>query len=136
MGIVLSRFAISKLAAWDISVKAFIEMAKPLGIDPTFFRLSTGVLISAVVIAYLVTAVFSLLRRNTIPKYNIPFSQWAMLTNLFGLLTMVGALIAEYSLRIEPKMMLVYIAASIVTISAINIFLLNKQQSIRSIFNK
>lgn len=30
MGMVLSRFAISKLAGWEISVKTFIEMAKPL----------------------------------------------------------------------------------------------------------
>ena len=42
-GLILSRFAISKLTGWEISVKAFIEMAKPLGIDPTFFRIFTGI---------------------------------------------------------------------------------------------
>ncbi len=128
MGTVLSRFAISKLTGWEISVKAFIEMAKPLGIDPTFFRVSTGILISAVVIAYLVTAIFSLIRNNAITKYNIPFSKWAIYTNLFGLLTMVGALIAEFSLRVQPKMMLVYIASGIVIVSAVNIFILNRLQ--------
>lgn len=130
MGIILTRFAISKLAGWDISVKAFIEMAKPLGIDPTFFRISTGIVISAVVISYLITAIFSLIKNNRISKFNIPFSKWAQLTNLFGLLTMVGALIAEFSLRVQPKMMLVYIAAGIVTVSAVNIFILNKQKTI------
>lgn len=128
MGIVLTRFAISKLVGWDISVKAFIEMAKPLGIDPTFFRVSTGLLISAVVIGYLVTAIFSLIKNNALTKYKIPFSKWATLTNLFGLLTMVGALIAEFSLRVQPKMMLVYIALGIVIISTVNIFILNRQQ--------
>ncbi|MRT92266.1 hypothetical protein [Ancylomarina sp. 16SWW S1-10-2] len=132
MGIVLSRFAISKLAGWDISVKAFIEMAQPLGIDPTFFRVSTGIVISAVVIGYLVTAVFSLIKNNAITKFKIPFTKWATLTNLFGLLTMVGALIAEFSLRVQPKWLLVYIAIGIVTFSATNIFILNKQQRIKN----
>ena len=132
MGIVLSRFAISKLAGWDISVKAFIEMAQPLGIDPTFFRVSTGIVISAVVIGYLVTAVFSLIKNNAITKFKIPFTKWATLTNLFGLLTMIGALIAEFSLRVQPKWLLVYIAIGIVTFSAANIFALNKQQRIKN----
>lgn len=88
----LFRFAISKLAGWEISVKSFIEMAKPLGIDPTFFRLSTGILISILVISYLLNAFFSLKKNKTL--FNIPFAKWATLTNLFGLLTMTGALVA------------------------------------------
>jgi hypothetical protein len=130
MGSVLTRFAISKLAGLEISVKAFIEMAQPLGIDPTFFRVSTGILISAVVISYILTAVFSLIKNNAIIRYNIPFSQWATFTNLFGLLTMAGALVAEFSLRVQPKWMLVYIASGIVILSATNIFILNKQKQI------
>ena len=127
MGVVLSRFAISKLTGWEISVKAFIEMARPLGIDPTFFRIATGILISAVVIGYIVTAVFSLIKNNAITRYHIPFSKWATFTNLLGLLTMIGALVAEFSLRVQPKWMLVYVATGIVIISATNIFILNKQ---------
>ena len=127
MGIVLSRFAISKLAGWDISVKAFIEMAKPLGIDPTLFRVSTGIVISAVVIGYLITAAFSLIKNNAITKFKIPFTKWATLTNLFGLLTMLGALIAEFSLRVQPKWLLVYIAIGIISFSAVNIFVLNRK---------
>ena len=130
MGSILSRFAISKLTGWEISVKAFIEMAKPLGIDPTFFRISTGILISAVVVGYLATAIFSLLKNKAIIKSKISFTKWATLTNLFGLLTMVGALIAEFSLRVEPKWLLVYIASGIVLFSAINLFILKKQQKI------
>ncbi len=131
MGLVLSRFAISKLTGWEISVNAFIEMAKPLGIDPTFFRVSTGIIISAVVVAYLVTAIFSLFNTYSMIKTKIPFKRWAILTNYFGLLTMVGALIAEFSLRVQPKWLLVYIALGIILFSSINIFILNKQQLIQ-----
>jgi len=129
MGTVLSRFAISKLTGWDISVKAFIEMAKPLGIDPTFFRISTGIIISAVVLGYFATAIFSLIKKNSLMNSKIPFKIWASFTNLFGLLTMLGALTAEFSLRVQPKMLLVYIALGIVFFSAINIFILNKQKT-------
>ena len=129
MGTVLSRFAISKLTGWDISVKAFIEMAKPLGIDPTFFRIFTGIVISAVVLGYLATAVFSLLKKNALMNAKIPFSLWATFTNLFGLLTMVGALMAEFFLRVQPKMLLVYIASGIILFSAINILILNKKKN-------
>lgn len=131
MGIVLSRFAISKLTGWEISVKAFIEMAQPLGIDPTFFRVSTGIVISMVVVGYITTAVFSLLK-NTVTIFKVPFTNWATLANLFGLLTMIGALVAEFSLRIQPKWMLVYIAIGIVILSATNIFILKKQKLIKN----
>lgn len=126
MGVVLSRFAISKLVGWDISVKAFIEMAKPLGIDPTFFRISTGILISAVVIAYLTTAILSLLKKDKLILQKISFNTWAIYANLFGLLTMTGALISEFSLRIQPKMLLVYIASSIIILSLINILTIKR----------
>lgn len=132
MGMVLSRFAISKLAGWEISVKTFIEMAKPLGIDSTFFRVFTGIIISAVVIGYLSTAIFSLFRNKADLKSKIPFTNWANFTNLFGALTMVGALIAEFSLRVQPKWLLVYIALGVVIFSVINIFILNKQKQIQN----
>ncbi|MBL1232305.1 MAG: hypothetical protein CMD31_06995 [Flavobacteriales bacterium] len=127
MGCVLSRFAISKLTGWEISIQAFIEMAKPLGLDPTFFRVSTGIIIAAVVIAYLTTAIFSLLRNNTVIKSKVQFTKWATFSNLFGLLTMTGALIAEFSLRVHPKWLLVYIACTIIIFSVLNIIILNVQ---------
>ena len=124
MGIVLSRFAISKLAGWEISVNAFIEMAKPLGIDPTLFRVSTGILISAVVLGYLATAILSLIPKNSEIIAKISYKKTAIAFNLFGLLTMIGALIAEFSLRDEPKWLLVYITLGIIFFSIINIFIL------------
>ncbi|UMB59598.1 hypothetical protein MHL31_10960 [Lutibacter sp. A80] len=130
MGIVLSRFAISKLTGWEISVKAFIEMAKPLGIDPTFFRIFTGIVISAVVIGYLSTAILSLIKNKERFTFKVPFTTWAIFSNLFGLLTMVGALIAEFSLRVQPKWLLVYIAIGVILFSALNLFILNKQKQI------
>lgn len=128
MGTVLSRFAISKLAGWEISVNAFIEMAKPLGIDPTFFRIFTGIIISAVVFGYFSTVIYSLFKNKA--DFKIPFNNWAIFTNIFGLLTMVGALIAEFSLRVQPKWLLVYIALGVILFSGINIFILNKQKQI------
>lgn len=123
MGIVLSRFAISKLAGWEISVEAFIEMARPLGIDPTFFRVFTGIIIAAVVIGYLSTAIFSLIKNNSVIQSKIRFTIWTILTNLFGLLTMLGALLSEFFLRVQPKMLLVYIAIAIIIFSTINIII-------------
>lgn len=128
MGVVLSRFAISKLTGWEISVKAFIEMAKPLGIEPTLFRILTGILISAVVIGYLVTAIFSLAKKDSAIILKNYFNKWATFANLFGLLTMIGALIAEFSLRIQPKWLLVYTALGIIFFSTINIFILKKNK--------
>lgn len=129
MAIILSRFAISKLAGWEISVNAFIEMAKPLGINPTLFRVFTGIIISAVVIGYVLTAIFSLLNNKFYYTYKISYTNWAILTNLFGLLTMIGALIAEFLLRVQPKWLLVYIALGVILFSALNIFILNKQKN-------
>jgi len=136
MGIVLSRFAISKLAGWEISVKAFIEMAEPLGIDPTFFRISTGLVIAAVVIGYISTAIFSLLRSISVVKFQNRFTKLATFTNLLGLLTMTGALIAEFSLRVQPKWLLVYIAITIIILSVLNIIMVKKQSKIISTIKK
>ena len=124
MGAVLSRFAISKLAGWDISVKAFIEMAQPLGIDPTFFRIFTGIVILTVVVAYLCTAIFTLFKTKIESVTKIPYRQFAQYSNLLGLLTMAGALLSEFYLRVNPKWMLVYIAAGIILFSLLNLLLL------------
>ncbi len=134
MAIVLSRFAISKLTGWEISVNAFIEMAKPLGVDPTFFRVFTGIIISAVVIGYLSTAIYSLFKNKASLK--IPYTNWAIFANLFGLLTMIGALIAEFLLRVQPKWLLVYIALGVILFSGLNIFILNKQKNNYKIIKK
>lgn len=84
------------------------------------------------VIAYLTTAIFSLLRNSTGFKAKIQFTKWASFANLFGLLTMTGALIAEFSLRVQPKWLLVYIAITIIVFSILNIIIVNVQ-SINSI---
>ncbi|WP_225034807.1 hypothetical protein [Winogradskyella sp. SM1960] len=126
MAVILSRFAISKLAGWEISVQAFIEMAKPVGIDPTFFRIATGILITIVVIGYFSTAMFSLLNKVIRNNATVPFTKWATYTNILGFLTMMGALIAEFSLRVQPKSLLVYIAIGIVLVSIANILIIKK----------
>lgn len=130
MGLVLSRFAISKLTGWEISVKAFIEMAKPLGIDPTFFRISTGILISVVFIGYLLTAFFTLVRNKMELPFRLDYYNLAFFTNTLGLLTMVGALSSEFLLRVEPKWLLVYIAIGVIVFSAINMFMIKSNSSL------
>ena len=131
MAVVLSRFSISKLAGWEISVQAFIEMAKSLGINPTFFRISTGILITIVVIGYFATAIFSLLNKAYKSNTTVPFTKWATYANILGLLTMVGALIAEFSLRVQPKWLLIYIAIGIILLSIVNILIIKKSNKNR-----
>lgn len=130
MAIVLSRFAISKLAGWEISVNAFIEMAQPLGIDPTLFRIFTGFVILFVVLGYFATALYTLLK----DKFTLilAYPAFAKLANLAGLLTMAGALMAEFFLRVNPKWMLVYIAVGIIVFSATNLYLLQNKLANRN----
>ena len=120
-GFLLIRFALSKLFAWPISVAAFVEMAKPIGIDPTFFRLFTGVLITVICLGYF-TDFFLIIAG----KVNKTFMKY---TNLLGMGVMVGALGAEFFLRVEPKWPLVFIAGLIITLSAINLLRMNQIQS-------
>lgn len=122
-GFLLVRFSISKLLAWPISVNAFIEMSKPIGIDPTFFRLSTGVLISTVCIFYFLS--FFLLLTNKMSNTNQK-TKTILLANLLGIGAMSGALISEFFLRISPKWPLVIIASMIILFSILNIILLKK----------
>lgn len=127
MGLVLSRFAISKLTGWEISVKAFIEMAKPLGIDPTFFRVFTGIIILFIFLGYLATSLLSLLIKKMDVKQKAQYLLVAKITNLAGLLTMLGALLAEYFLRVDPKLLLVYIAIGVIVFSSINLYIIQNK---------
>lgn len=129
MGIVLSRFAISKLTGWDISVKAFIEMAQPLGIDPTFFRIFTGIVILFVVIGYLSSALYTLLQTKIESGRLLSYSKFVQFSNFAGFVTMVGALFAEFLLRDEPKWLLVYIAIAILILSSITIYLVRRKSA-------
>ena len=128
MALVLSRFAISKLTGWEISVKAFIEMAQPLGIDPTFFRIFTGIIISLIVIGYFTSALYTLFKVKLAGKLKISYSKFVQFSKLAGLLTMVGALFAEFFLRVEPKWLLVYIAIAVILFSSINIYVLKAKK--------
>lgn len=129
MGSILSRFAISKLTGWEISVKAFIEIAKPLGIDPTFFRISSGILISIIVIAFLTTSLLTLYK----DKINFPnkfsFYNLVFFANSLGILVMFGALFSEFFLRIQLKWVLVYIAIGIILFSSINLAIVKNRSS-------
>jgi len=125
MGAVLSRFAISKLAAWEISVRAFEEMAQPIHVDPTLFRQGTGILIALIVLGYFCTALFQVFYKK-LPHLTLRLS---LLFQVLGLLTMVGALLSEFLLRVSPKWILVYIALGIIVLSTINIGILLQQKT-------
>lgn len=129
MGLILSRFAISKLSGWDISVKAFIEMAKPLGIDPTIFRVSTGIAIAIVVLGYLLSAFYTLLKPKLESISKVPYTKFVQIANLAGILTMTGALFAEFLLREQPKWLLVYIAIGIILFSIVNLNILKTKKA-------
>ena len=136
MGLVLSRFAISKLTGWEISVKAFIEMAKPLGIDPTFFRLFTGVLILILFVSYLAVAILTLIKSKVNLPAKFDYYNLAFATNILGILIMLGALLAEFYLRIQPKWLLVYIAIGVIVFSVINLRIIKNSISFYSIISK
>ena len=129
-GVILIRFAISKLMAWPISVAAFIEMAKPLGIDPTFFRISTGILVSVVIALYF-SCVVLLIKKSLLqhPKARA----WGIFSNLVGIGFSLGALFSEFFLREAPKVPLVIIASVIILFSIFNVRVLWSAQTQRAL---
>lgn len=116
-GLVLIRFTVSKFAAWPISVAAFVDMAKPIGIDPTFFRISTGFVIGYAAISFFTNALILLLKKEGNEKFKLLYT----FNSLYATGAMVGALFSEFLLRSIPKWPLVYIAAAIVVIAIVNV---------------
>jgi len=129
-GLLLIRFVLSKFFAWPVSVQAFIEMAKPIGIDPTFFRLFTGVIIMIACLGFLIS--FYLLIRNKVRTQSKELIYTAFFY-LYGIGAMIGALLAEFILRDEPKLPLVIIALFIVITSIINLLYLRKYDILSSL---
>lgn len=127
MGIILIRFSISKLAGWEISVNAFIEMARPLSINPTSFRLFTGVQITILCLSYIATAFYTLFQHKPLFSSRLNYFKLSVFANIFGFITMVGALLAEFFLRVQPKWPLVYIATGIIIFSMLNAFIINRK---------
>jgi hypothetical protein len=128
--LLLIRFVISKFLAWPISVQAFIEMAKPIGIDPTFFRLFTGVIIGIACLGFLIS--FYLLIRGKVKTASKELI-YTVFFYSYGIGAMTGALLAEFFLRDEPKMPLVIIALFIVITSIINLLYLRKYDILGSL---
>ncbi len=118
-GAILIRFAVSKLFSWPISVAAFVEMAQPLGVDPTLFRYFTGLNISVAVLAYFLSCY--LIGTEKYTKSNRALLG-VRLSNLLGIGIMSGALLAEFFLRTTPKYPLVGIALTILWFSMLNLY--------------
>jgi len=131
-GLLLIRFVLSKFFSWPVSVQAFIEMAKPIGIDPTFFRLFTGVIILIACLGFLIS--FYLLARGKVKTQSKELI-YTVFFYIYGIGAMSGALLAEFLLRNEPKIPLVIIALFIVTTSIINLLYLRKYDILGSLRN-
>ena len=129
-GLLLIRFVLSKFFAWPVSVQAFIEMAKPIGIDPTFFRLFTGVIIMIACLGFLIS--FYLLIRGKVKTASKELI-YTVFFYIYGIGAMTGALLAEFVLRDEPKLPLVIIALFIVITSIVNLLYLRKYDILGSL---
>jgi len=116
-GLLLVRFTISKFAAWPVSVAAFVDMAKPLGIDPTFFRIGTGFVIGYAAISFFANSLILILNKEGNKRIKLLYT----FNSLYASGAMVGALISEFFLRSNPKWPLVYIATGIVVIAMANL---------------
>ncbi len=129
-GLILTRFTISKFAAWPVSVAAFEDMAKPLGIDPTFFRIGTGFIIGFAAISFFINCIIILLNKQSHAKCIRLFT-----VNIFySFGAMIGALFAEFLLRSSVKWPLVYIAIGVLVISLANLVI--NYREIRAAFQK
>ncbi|QDV23218.1 hypothetical protein [Aureliella helgolandensis] len=129
-GLMLIRFTISKFAAWPVSVAAFVDMAKPLGIDPTFFRISTGFVIGYAAISFFTNSLILLLKQERNEKFKLLFT----FNSLYATGAMTGALFSEFFLRSNPKWLLVYIATGIVSVAVVN--LLSRYSKIPQLLRK
>ncbi len=116
-GSILIRFTISKFAAWPVSVAGFVDMAKPIGVDPTFFRIATGFIIGFAALSFFINCLIILLRKEDYSKYLLLFT----FNNLYSTGAMLGALLSEFFLRSSVKWLLVYIAIGIVFITMLNL---------------
>lgn len=116
-GLVLTRFTISKFATWPVSVAAFEDMAKPIGIDPTLFRIGTGFIIGFAALAFFTNVALILWGKIKTDRGCALF----IVNNLYAIGAMTGALFSEFFLRSATKWPLVYIAAAIVVIAALNL---------------
>ena len=117
LGLILVRFSLSKLTSNPMVVEQFIEMAKPIGIDPTFFRMFTGVILLIIAVLYILNSL-GLFLKNKKPN---------PLVYVLGIGVMLGALLSEFLLRTEPKWVLVILALFITSISTVNFLLLKKK---------
>ena len=102
-------------------------MAAPLGIDPTFFRLATGVLITTICLGYFLNFILFITKKSD------QYEKVIFAANLLGVGVMTGALGAEFFLRVAPKIPLVFIALFIIITSLVQMIhfypQLNKEQS-------
>ncbi|WP_411827852.1 hypothetical protein [Luteolibacter sp. AS25] len=116
-GIILTRFTVSKFAAWPESVAGFEDMAGTIGLDPTLFRITSGFIIGIAALTFFTNFVIILFTRVKHKKVIGLF----IVNALYAIGAMCGALISEFFLRSNPAQMLVVIAVGIIILALINL---------------
>lgn len=124
-GLVLVRFTVSKFAAWPESVAGFQDMASSIGIDPTFFRLTSGVIIGLAALSFFISCAIILFRKET----NTQTVALLGINSLWALGAMAGALVSEFFLRSQPAWMLVSIAIALIVLAVVNLLSASKEIS-------
>lgn len=122
-GFILLRFTVSKFAAWPISVAGFIDMAQPLGVDPTALRITTGFIIGYAMLAFFTNCFIIFFKKENNRNYVLLLG-----FNIFYALgAMIGALLTEFYIRSSVKWLLVYLAIGVIVV-AISNFIAYKSQ--------
>ena len=116
-GLILTRFTVSKFAAWPESVAGFEEMAGTIGVDPTLFRLTSGVIIGLAALSFFINFAIILFVKEKQKGTILLF----IINALWALGAMFGALVSEFFLRSQPAMMLVFIAIAVIILTIANL---------------
>jgi len=124
--LILVRFTVSKFAAWPVSVAGFVDMAKPLGIDPTLFRISTGFIIGFAALSFFINVLLIALKKSETRLRLLAFNI------VYAIGAMTGALFSEFFLRSSVKWPLVAIAVAVIALSITN-FVVHRGPILRSL---
>lgn len=116
------RFALPKVSGQQVSIKGFDEITRSLPVSSDFFRVFTGVTELFIVFLMVLFLVLSFKKIKIISALNISKRSVSIIANGLLLITMLGALTAEFFARDTPKYMLVYFAFGLIILSLVNLY--------------
>jgi len=130
IGMILIFFSLSKLTGAPQTVEQFEQMAKPIGLNPTFFRSSTGLILLIVAYLYIASGGIDIMKIKKPNSLKLNHYKLMLFTNIFGVIAMFGALGAEFFLRTSPKYPLVFLSSAIIFSSIANLKVIVKHVSL------